>query len=72
MARKFTDFERHILSQPVPSLDLAALPDDADDIAFAERAAMWHLEEGWDDVLALSKVLGVVPASEAEIRALIH
>lgn len=69
--RNFTNFEKHLLSQACPSLDLPPLPDNASDVDYAERAAKWQLD-ATDDILSWAKILGVVPSNYEERLELIH
>lgn len=65
-----TAFERYMLAQPIPALGLPALTDDASDIDFVERAFVIGYgglaPRGEDNVIALFKVLAVLPSSEEE------
>lgn len=70
-------FERFLLSQPVPSLNLPAL-DPEDTVSLWERAATISYGDnelaprGEGNLVALLKVLGVIPATRAEKMAVIH
>jgi hypothetical protein len=67
----FTSFEKYLLEQPIPSLNLLALPDNATDIDYHERAYVMGYGEIGTDILALAKVLGVIPASLEERKELV-
>ena len=78
-AEPFSDFERYGLSLEIPSLNLPALPPDASEIDLWERADA--ISYGDDDALAprddenlmaLLRILGVIPASDDEISSVIH
>jgi hypothetical protein len=68
--RRFAPFEKYLLSQAVPSLNLPALTPDHSVVDLYERAAIWGIGEIGTDVLALAKILGVVPSSYRERLAL--
>lgn len=76
--RPLTNFERHLLAQPIPALGLPGLPDDADRIDFAERAHEIGYGDGElaprgeDNLLALFKVLAVLPSNFQERLSVIH
>lgn len=62
-----------MLAQPVPALGLPAL-DDSDSVALFERG--WILgythwvARGEDNLRRLAMVVGILPASEEEVREL--
>jgi hypothetical protein len=72
MIRTFNSYEKFLLAQPVKCLGLAALPDDATDIDYHERAYAWSVGVIGTDVQAFAKLWGVLPASSEERLALIH
>lgn len=69
---RLTNFERFMLAQPIPALDLPALKDDATEIDFLERAYTIGYGDGEltprgeDNLIALFKVLAVLPSTFAE------
>ena len=69
--QRLSSFERFVLSQPVPSLGLPAL-HDAGDVALHERG--WILgydhwvARGEENLQRLAMVVGILPASEEEVR----
>lgn len=71
---RVTPFERFFLSQPIPALGYPGLPDSASDIDVLERG--WLLGLGhWiprsdENVRRMAMIVGILPASEQEIRTL--
>jgi hypothetical protein len=69
-----TDFERYVLSQEVPSLKLPQLPGTASVVDIFERGWILgytaHIPRGEENLRKLAIVVGIVPASEAEVSEL--
>jgi hypothetical protein len=68
-----TKFERFILSQPVPSLDLPAL-NQSSDVDLWERADILlyggYIARGDENLRRVAMVAGILPASPEEIKEL--
>jgi hypothetical protein len=69
-----TDFERFILSHEVPSLGLPQLPANASLVDLMERGWILgytaHIPRGEENLRRLAIVVGILPASEEEVREL--
>ena len=70
---RLTNFERHLLAQPIPALRLPELKD-ATDVDLWERA--WiigyscYVPRGDENLRLLAMTSGILPASEDEVREL--
>ncbi len=73
MLSKLTPFEKHMLSQPVPSLALPGL-EETDDVALWERAWILgygcYVPRGEENLRRLAITAGILPGSEEEISEL--
>lgn len=73
--RALTNFERWILAQPVPALNLPALEPWADsEVDLAERAAILlygiTCPRGEDHLVRLAIAVGILPGGDDEVRQL--